>query len=233
MASSSTASYPKLSVAAWRALRARAAQAPTQKFNAMTVATLLSYDSTKSAGDNVVYPLQKLGLIDENGALTDRGNKWRIDDSYAEACQEMLDSVYPSDLATFTSADGRPDKAQVQKWFQYQKFGEANALKMAATYVMIAEKKVPAAPAEKDPKAKAATKPKQATSTAAKVSQPTSVEAVTPATPPTPAPAAQRMAGPDIHLDFQIHIDADTSPEVIEQIFASMAKHLKGLYVPA
>jgi hypothetical protein len=46
---------------------------------------------------------------------------------------------------------------------------------------------------------------------------------VTPPPPPeTPAPKVR----PDVHLDFQIHIDADAKPEVIDQIFASMAKHL-------
>jgi hypothetical protein len=216
----------------WRTLRVRAAQAPSQKFTPTNVATILGHEP-ESAATNVVNPMQKLGLIDENGALTDRGNKWRNDATYAEACQEILDDVYPSDLAAFTSADGRPDKAQVQKWFQYQKFGDSSARQMAAAYVMIAEKKLPEAPAEKDPKAKAATKPRPATSTAAKVSTPASAEAVMPATPIVAAPAAQRMAGPDIHLDFNIHIDADTSPDTIEQIFASMAKHLKGLYVTA
>jgi len=230
---SASVTYPKLGIAAWRTLRVRAAQAPSQKFTPANVATILGHDSPGSAATNVVNPMQKLGLIDENGALTDRGNKWRNDATYAEACQEILDDVYPSDLAAFTRADGRPDKAQVQKWFQYQKFGDSSARQMAAAYVMIAEKKVPEAPTEKDPKAKAASKPKQATSTAAKVSKPTSAEAVVPATSAMPAPAAQSVAGPEIHLDFQIHIAADASPDVIEQIFASMAKHLKHLYAPA
>jgi hypothetical protein len=31
---------------------------------------------------------------------------------------------------------------------------------------------------------------------------------------------------PDIHLDINIHIDANASREVIDEIFASMARHL-------
>jgi len=34
------------------------------------------------------------------------------------------------------------------------------------------------------------------------------------------------MGMPEIHIDIQIHISADSSPEQIEQIFSSMAKHL-------
>jgi len=33
---------------------------------------------------------------------------------------------------------------------------------------------------------------------------------------------------PTVHIDIQVHIDASASPEQIDQIFASMAKHLYG-----
>lgn len=33
---------------------------------------------------------------------------------------------------------------------------------------------------------------------------------------------------PNLHINIQIHISADSSPEQIDQIFASMAKHLNG-----
>jgi hypothetical protein len=162
--------YPKLGMAAWRSVRTRAVTAPSTKFTPATVATILGYDTPKSAADNAVYPMQKLGLIDESGALTDRGNKWRNDATYAEACQEILDEIYPSDLAGLTAADGSPDKTMVTKWFQYKNFGEANASKMALTYAMIAEKKVPEAAVDKEAKPKARTK--QAATATARASKP-------------------------------------------------------------
>lgn len=33
---------------------------------------------------------------------------------------------------------------------------------------------------------------------------------------------------PSVHIDVQVHIDASASPEQIDQIFASMARHLYG-----
>jgi hypothetical protein len=161
--------YPKVGTTAWRTLRARAAAAPSSKFNPGAVAVLLGHDSPASAATNVVSPMQKLGLLDENGNLTNRGHKWRSDDSYAEACQEILDEVYPADLAGFTTTKGAPDRAMVTKWFQQQKFGDSNARQMAATYVMIAEKKVPEPPNDKEAKAK-----KQAPGTAVKAGNSTS-----------------------------------------------------------
>jgi hypothetical protein len=216
--------YPKLGMVAWRTLRARAAQAPSTKFTSASVAAIMNLKSPASAAQNVVSPMQKLGLIDEHGTLTDRGNKWRNDATYAEACQEILDEVYPPELAGFMTAGGSPDKATVTKWFQHQKFGDSNARQMATTYVMIAEKKVPEA---SDKEAKPRAKRQQASSAAAKVGKPAVNSAGDEAvTTDAPSQAAHLAGRPAIHLDFQIHIAADARPDVIDQIFASMAKHL-------
>jgi hypothetical protein len=222
-------SYPKIGATAWRTLRARAATAPSSKFTPAAVAVLLGHDSQASAATNVVYPMQKFGLIGEDGNLTDRGHKWRSADGYAEACQEILDEIYPADLAGFTASNGSPDRSMVTRWFQQQKFGDSNAKQMAATYVMIAEKKVPDPPSDKDVKGKAkkqtpSTAVKPANSTAKPTAPSAHEDAGTRQTPPLLTPPS--VVRPDIHLDFQIHIAADAKPEVVDQIFASMAKHL-------
>jgi hypothetical protein len=222
-------SYPKIGASAWRTLRARAVATPSYKFNPAAVAVLLGHDSAASATLNVVSPMQRFGLLDEHGNLTERGHKWRSDDTYAEACQEILDDIYPADLAGFTTASGSPDKTMVKKWFQQQKFGESNARQMTAAYVLIAEKKVPELPSDKGAKPKAKV---QSTSTTVRASNSTrkpitpSVQEDAATTLPPPPQTAPPTARPDIHLDFQIHIAADAKPDVIDQIFASMAKHL-------
>lgn len=43
-----------------------------------------------------------------------------------------------------------------------------------------------------------------------------------------PAPMIPVVNEPSLHIDIQIHIDSSASPDQIEQIFASMAKHLYG-----
>jgi hypothetical protein len=93
-----TASYPKIGPAAWRTLRQRAATAPSTKFSPRTVAPMLHLANPASAATNIVNPMRRLGLIEEDGSLTERGNRWRIDATYAEACQEMLEKVYPPEL---------------------------------------------------------------------------------------------------------------------------------------
>ena len=92
-----TDAFPKVGDKAWRALRAKAVAAPSTKFTPEIVATLVGV-SPGSALGNTIRPMRRLGLIDEEGALTDRGNKWRVDSSFGDACQEILDDVYPEEL---------------------------------------------------------------------------------------------------------------------------------------
>lgn len=213
--------YPKISAKAWKTLRAKAATAPTTKFTVAGVGAIMSMSSPKSAQDNIVTPMRRLGLIDEDGGLTDLGNRWRLDGSYSDACDEIISSVYPEELAALNNSDGAPDAEQVKTWFDHKGFGESNARNMANTYIMIARKEVPDAPASEPAKKTPSRKP----STSAKqvpprVAEPTAQsEPQTPVTPPS-------QAGPSLHIDIQIHIPSDADPEQIDQIFASMAKHL-------
>ncbi len=138
-----TTPYPKIPLKAWRDLRARAASAPSTKFTAATVAALMGMSSPKSAANNTVAPMRRLGLIADDGSLTPRGHKWRVDASYADACHEILEDVYPSDLTALTDDSGAPDPIRVRTWFDHKGFGDSNARQMASTYVMIASKKLP------------------------------------------------------------------------------------------
>lgn len=187
----------------------------------------MSMSSPDSARDNIVTPMKRLGLIDDDGVLTELGNKWRVDASYADACDEIIELVYPDDLAALTNGDGEPDAEQVKTWFDHKGFGDSNARNMANTYILIARKDVPDPPAN-EPAKKAA--PKKS-SKAAKTTPPKAPESpslpetiTTPAT--TPPATTQTHDGPSLHIDIQIHIPADADPDQIDQIFASMAKHL-------
>src|SRR5262249_50511660 len=64
-----TVSCPKVPAKAWGLLRSRAVTAPSTKFTPTAVAAMLDMSSPKSAADNIVYPMRRLGLIDDEGAL--------------------------------------------------------------------------------------------------------------------------------------------------------------------
>ncbi|GAA4902754.1 hypothetical protein GCM10023223_18850 [Stackebrandtia albiflava] len=223
-----TVGYPKISSKAWRALRARASSAPTTKYTPANVAAMLGMASPDSARDNTVSPMKRLGLIDEDGTLTDRGNKWRVDLTYPDACGEILADVYPSDLATLVDHEGKPDQQQVQTWLEHKGFGGSNARQMAATYVMIAGKIIPE-PFVGDQRSNGKqTKRAEAATKVAKKALP-KVE-VEPALRQSVIEGKPEVGSgrPNLHLDIQIHIPADATTGQIDQIFASMAKHLYG-----
>ena len=100
---------------------------------------------------------------------------------------------------------------------------------MAVTYVMIAEKKVPEAALDKEVKPQVEAERGSCKRCSERLTQPRFHVARRRCrrTEDRPRPVASSVvARPDIHLDFQIHIAGDTKPDVIDQIFASMAKHL-------
>ena len=216
--------YPKITAKAWATLRTRAAASPTVRFTPDMVAALMTM-STKSARDNVVRPMRRLGLIDEENTLTDRGSKWRIDSSLGDACQEILDEIYPAELGALIDDDGRPDSEMVKSWFENQGFGIANARKMTATYVMIASEQVSelagTGPAKAKKKASPATKPTRKSPEPQDTEKPHEGGSRGP-----PAPPVKSSGGPTVHLNIQIHIPADATLEQIDGIFSSIARHL-------
>ena len=57
-------------------------------------------------------------------------------------------------------------------------------------------------------------------------SPPDQDEETTPRQVVEPEPIGRVVSAPTVHIDLQIHVDANAGPEQIDQIFASMAKHL-------
>jgi hypothetical protein len=93
---------------------------------------------------------------------------------------------------------------------------------MAATYLMIAEKTLPnATPPEAKKSIRTPTVRKTLPSKAKQ-----KVERTDTSNEHAPPPEVRTTNQPVVHLDIQIHIPADADPNQIDQIFASMAKHL-------
>ena len=90
---------------------------------------------------------------------------------------------------------------------------------------MVASKQVPESPAtdsgKSNQKASPANKAAGKSPKPKETEKPDEVVAHEP-----PAPPAKSDGGPTVHLDIQIHIPADATPEKIDQIFSSMARHL-------
>jgi hypothetical protein len=217
--------FPMMPIKQWWALRKKFRATLPGSVTPSYLATTLSI-SKDSGRSNILPALKKAGIVDEEGKPTERANRWRDDTQYATICNEIRQEVYPRELLDIAS-DASADKAQVESWFaNVTTAGESAAKKMTSFYMMLIEadpskglEAVVAAPA----------KPIKWPPKKTKSPQPRSGSKEPLIEPKFHEEEPKSHLKPSIHLDIQIHISPQTTPEQIEQIFASMAKHLKGL----
>ena len=218
-------SYPKIVKAAWFYLRDRAENTPSIKITPSVVMATFSLSSQASARDNIVKPLTMLGIIDDDGSLTELGKLWRNKDTYSDACQKIIATWYPDDLI------GMDDAAAVERWFTAQGFGASNARQMATSYKLLVDAAIPddvSLGVQKPSNGKA----KKDTINTQPVSKPKATQASSTkqevVNRAEHASTPSHAMGPSLQMNLQIHLPSNASAEQIDTIFASMAKHLYG-----
>lgn len=231
MAEEKKKSYPKIPRNNWFLLREKFKQRTPEKVSASYIASALSMGEA-SASANIIPPLRAFGLIDEAGKPTDLAYDWRDDKKYPEVCKTILEATYPSELRDLFHDESAETK-DVENWFaRSARVGQSAARAYAATYIMLMEADLSKAKEQTTKTAgngsnikviKAVSKPNTKASTKRAV----------PHIPNTPLPEHggepeqhKRGFSPKLHVDIQIHISPDSSPEQIDRIFESMAKHL-------
>jgi len=226
-------SYPMLSPTHWWALRKKFRQSIPGVVTDSYLATVLSMAAI-SARANILPFLKTLGLLDPEGKPTDRVKLWRDDDKYEAVCQAMLKEVYPDELIAAIT-DAKSERAKLERWFASTSgVGEAASKRMAATYALLLEAD-PGAQPDAERKAQPPKKASERLGAKAKElnsnkiqqqpkkdprsSQSDDSSGQSPKQPP-------RSSFPEVNINLQIHISADASSDQIDQIFASMSKHL-------
>lgn len=214
--------YPVIAANAWWKLRQQFRQSVPAQVTARYLATVLGVQE-KSAEANVLIGLRAVGLVDKQGTPTPRANGWRDDELYAQICKEIREEVYPQELR-----DAVPDPSSAgdaaRGWFMRATgSGESAAGKMASLYSRLTIA---------DPSAgqkQTSRKPKKPPRSGSNRQQPA------PAAPEKkqrsepkqgPSPALPDPEMPEVRLNLEIRIDASVTPDQIDQIFASMAKHI-------
>jgi hypothetical protein len=216
------ATYPRIPAKIWWQLRAAASRSPPKEITTSYLESLLGI--SEGTAQNLLPNLRVIGLIDSNNKTQPLIHEWRDDETYAKACGVMLERVYPDELRNLAPAPN-PDRSQVMRWIMRKTMtGETSTSQMAAFYLLLAKgDPVDGEVAENGDAPKPKAKPKPA--------PPDAKRAVRPAAPEKPVeeahpPAPPKHRAPSMHIDMQIHISPQASPEQIEAIFASMAKHL-------
>lgn len=210
-------SFPMLSAKNWWAVRQKVQTSIPNAITPSFIRSLLDLKDEASARSNVVSPMRKLGLIDGEGKPTELLKLWRNDDSYAQACAEMLKNTYPDELLALVS-DDPVDKQAAERWFMGKDAGKAAAGKMAALLAILKQA---------DP-----TPPKAITKQQSSAKQPTATQAKSAKqkVKEDPLPSATMPysgeTSPSVHIDLQLHFSPDLTPEQISTIFESMSKYL-------
>jgi hypothetical protein len=220
MAEEKKSRYPLLPIAHWWTLRKKFKQSIPGVVTDNYIATVLNMRA-ESARGNVLPYLKTMGIIDDEGKTGERAKKWRDDDQYAEVCKAILSEVYPQELLDAVP-DPTTDRDRAEKWFANKTgTGEQASRKMATLYTVITAADASKQPDDKTEKHLKPKSEKKASSRPPAIVHPPAPAATHSSHQQPPTPTA-----PGIHINLEIHISADSTPDQIDSIFASMAKHI-------
>lgn len=215
--------FPDLPVGQWSKLRTLFKSNLPKTIDIDFLASILKI--SESTARNTFRNLVLLRLVEKEGKVTDRANDWRTDDLYPQVCKEIAEEVYPPELRDLAQTSG--EREALVNWFTRKtKIGTTAAHKNAAIFEVINYGDLPKSSESNDgkgqDKVKARGKPKSKTTKQQSHSQKGDGTTFQPIKPFLP----NISPNPSIHIDIQIHISPDAKPEQIEQIFASIEKHL-------
>lgn len=213
--------FPRLPAKNWWTLREKFKQSVPSTVDADYLQSVLGLTSPRAAA-NLLGPLRSLGLIDEGGQPTRRAYAWRLDDSYAEVCDEMLVEVYPDSLRS-AFPDPSDDREGVNSWFSRNTDSGQNAASaMAALFALVSSGDLEAPKSSEPSMARARTKAASKPTIPEGAANRARVEA------PQQTRDRPRRIEPAVNVNVQIHISSEASAVQIDQIFKSMAEHLYG-----
>lgn len=212
------AGFPQIPARVWWGVRDLLNRSPKMKFDDGSLAATL--DVQPAAARQYLAELKRIGLLDDKGAATELGERWRHDEGYEDVVEDILGASYPSGLVSIAPA-GQAERSSVERWFAHAGLGSGTAKNKAGTYIMIAndrpgEIKVRSAPqrAEKSPAER-------------RVSTAPKADADKGGRQENRHGGREKSSSPfPLNLNVQIHISADASTDQIETIFSAMRKYL-------
>jgi hypothetical protein len=216
-------SYPMLPVSHWWQLRKNFKRSIPGTVTASYLAASLNMKEV-SARTNVLPYLEQLGIIDNEGKTLDRARQWRDDAQYADVCKEMREEVYPQELRDAVP-DPTEDRAAATRWFaNHTGKGEAAVNRMVATYSLLMEADA-SKEQDKSTRSRAegtgkSNKPASKKTTSKPKAQDSGKR------DEKPNQSGGTSDGPGVYINLQVHVSSDATPDQIDQIFASMAKHI-------
>ena len=226
--------YPQIPSTVWWGVRAILQRSPSATIDERTLSVTL--DVQDAASRQYIAELRRAGILTDENKATPAAQRWRLDDTYADAVAEIMAAIYPEQLLQIAPPD-EPDRQKIASWFMKEGLGQGAAGNKAATYLLIASKEPNQAPSRggttrgRSPEGNRRTStPKRATPASNEGRAPT--DASKPTKDAGQAPdggggGGGRRAEPiPLNVNVQIHISADAGAEQIETIFAAMRRYL-------
>jgi len=217
--------FPLMPTKHWWALRKKFKQSIPGVVTDNYIATVLGMQ-VNSARNNIMPYLKMVGLIDQDGKPLERAKRWRDDGEYPAVCEEIRKEIYPQDLLDAVP-EVTTDRQVVERWFANQTgVGEVAARKMASFYMILVEADPAKAPNPQSITQKNPSPTKQIPKNNQKKPEPPKQAFQESLQETTTVYKNSNSDLPSININIQIHISSDASPEQIDQIFSSMAKHI-------
>lgn len=217
--------YPQIPSTVWWGVRSILQRTPNATLDERMLGVQLGVQ--EAAARAYITELRAVGIINEDGKATPLAQKWRLDETYAEAVEQLIQDSYPEGLIHI-APPGEAERQKVVSWFQREGLGQGAAGNKAATYLLLSSPTPNEAPraGTKSPSAEAQPRSRPARQS----SSPARTKDDSGKTPGGRSNGGQRGAvgegGVPLNVNIQIHISADAGTEQIESIFQAMRRYL-------
>ncbi|MDW8213783.1 MAG: DUF5343 domain-containing protein [Roseiflexaceae bacterium] len=241
--------FPMLPERWWWALRDRFKQTIPSSLSDSYLATVVGVKS--NTVNKIALPaLRKIGIVDSSGKVNqDFAIRWRDDAQYPSVCEDLLRTLYPQELLDAVP-DPILDREAAERWFANKTgAGKSAVTKMVAFYQLLTKKDPSKTRSTKSkaPKSMSSSNARSYSSRDANVRRgvvKTGSKTInnsrtvlpraedhdqSPDNMPVSVPMNNETGSqsmPSLHIDIQIHISPEATPEQIDSIFKSMAKHI-------
>lgn len=222
--------YPQIPSTVWWGVRAILQRTPNATINERLLAIQLEVQET--AAKAYIFELKAVGIINEDGKATPLALKWRMDETYAEAVDELVSKAYPEELVHIAPPGGA-DRQKVVSWFQHEGFGQGAAGNKTATYLLLSSPTPNDAPSRtsgKAPQAETAARKRMPAQPRGKATLPSNSTVMqNPQRGGDGQETSKSKSPPEsfpLNVNVQIHISADAGTEQIESIFKAMRRYL-------
>lgn len=221
--------YPQIPSTVWWGIRSILQRTPNATIDERLLSVQLGVQPT--AAKAYISELRHVGILTEESKATPLAQRWKLDETYADAVSEIIKATYPDGLLD-VAPPGEAERQKVVSWFQHEGLGQGAAGNKAATYLMLSSPTPNEAPKSAQKAAQgevpARARPSRQQSGNATKAPPLGENSVS-------RESGREVKGPPagrtgevfpLNVNVQIHISADAGTEQIESIFQAMRRYL-------